>query len=155
MFSIFRVRACTLHMRVEKNNITSCTHAPTFTFHPLPIHCVKSGRIWSYSGQDFPTFGLNTEGYGLSIRIRSECGKMLTRITPNTGTFYAVNWYKKLHLRRCSSPKPATDFSRKFSKATLMFYCSSSDSQTKTCSDSSMKVKFRFNLLVNVRDFLC
>ena len=25
--------------------------------------CVKSVRIWSYSGPDFPAFGLNTERY--------------------------------------------------------------------------------------------
>ena len=27
-------------------------------------HCVKSVRIWSYSGQHFPAFGLITERYG-------------------------------------------------------------------------------------------
>ena len=37
-----------------------------------------------------PAFGLNTERYEASLRIQSECGKMLTRITPNTETFYAV-----------------------------------------------------------------
>ena len=53
-------------------------------------HCVKSVRIWSYSGLYFPAFGLNTERYGVSFRIWSECGKMQTRITPNTDTLYAV-----------------------------------------------------------------
>ena len=43
-------------------------------------HCVKSVRIRSYSDPHFPAFGLNTERYG----------KMWTRITPNTNTFYAV-----------------------------------------------------------------
>ena len=46
-------------------------------------HCVKSVRIRSYSGPCFPTFGLNTERYWVSLRIQSECGKMPTRITPN------------------------------------------------------------------------
>ena len=41
-------------------------------------HCVKSVRIRNYSGPHFPAFGLNTE---------SKCGKMRTRITPNTDTF--------------------------------------------------------------------
>ena len=41
------------------------------------LHCVKSVRIRSYSGPYFPAFGLNT-------------GKMRTRITLNTDTFYAV-----------------------------------------------------------------
>ena len=54
------------------------------------IHCVKSVRIGSYSGQHFPAFGLNTQRYFLSLRIKSKCGKMLTRITPNTDTFHAV-----------------------------------------------------------------
>ena len=37
--------------------------------------CVKSVRIQSYSGPYFPTFGLNTERYGVS---QSECGKIRT-----------------------------------------------------------------------------
>ena len=48
---------------------------------------VKSVRIRSYSGPHFPEFGLNTERYGLSLRIQSECGKMRAKITPNTHTF--------------------------------------------------------------------
>ena len=47
-------------------------------------HCVKSVRIRSYSGPHIPAFGLNTEN------IQSKCGKIQTKITPNTGTFYAV-----------------------------------------------------------------
>ena len=43
-------------------------------------HCVKSVRIWSYSGPHFPVF----------FRIQSECGKMRTRITPNMVTLHAV-----------------------------------------------------------------
>ena len=43
-------------------------------------HRVKSVRIRSYSG---PT-------YSVSVRIQSECGKIRTRITPTTETFYAV-----------------------------------------------------------------
>ena len=47
-------------------------------------HCVKSVHIRSYSGSHFPAFGLNTERYGVSLRIQSECVKMQTRITPST-----------------------------------------------------------------------
>ena len=54
------------------------------------LNCVKKVRIRSYSGPYFPTFGLNTERYCLSLRIRSECGKIRTGITPNKDTFYAV-----------------------------------------------------------------
>ena len=50
----------------------------------------KNDRIWSYSGPHFPAFKLNAEIYGVSLRSQSECGKMRTKITPNTDTFYAV-----------------------------------------------------------------
>ena len=30
-------------------------------------------------------------GHFVSLRIQSECGKLRTRITPNTDTFYAVS----------------------------------------------------------------
>ena len=56
----------------------------------MMIHCVKSVRIRSYSGPHFPTIGLNTERYGVSLHIQSEYGKMRTRITPNMDTFHAV-----------------------------------------------------------------
>ena len=46
--------------------------------------------FWSYSGPHFPAFGLNTERYSVSVRIQSKCGKMWTRIIPNTKTFCAV-----------------------------------------------------------------
>ena len=53
-------------------------------------HCVKGVCIRSYSGTHFPSFGLNTERYFVSLRMLSECGKMWTRIIPNTDTFNAV-----------------------------------------------------------------
>ena len=34
--------------------------------------------------------------YSVSLRIQSECGKILSRITPNTDTFYAVMYTNKL-----------------------------------------------------------
>ena len=49
-----------------------------------------SVRIWSYSGPDFPAFGLNKERYSVSLRIQSDCGKIRTIIYPNTDIFYAV-----------------------------------------------------------------
>ena len=41
----------------------------------LEYHSVKSVGILSLSGPYFPTFGLNTESYGVSLRIQSECRK--------------------------------------------------------------------------------
>ena len=54
-------------------------------------HCVKSVRIWSYSGLYFAAFGLNAERYEVFLRIQSECGKIRTRIAPNTDTFHVVS----------------------------------------------------------------
>ena len=56
------------------------------------MHCEKSVRIRSYSGPHFPSFGLNTERYGVSLPIHSECGKMRSRIIPNTDTFYETDY---------------------------------------------------------------
>ena len=59
-------------------------------------HCVKSVRTRSYSGPHFPAFGLNTKRYEVSLCIQSKCGKMWTRIIPNTDTFYAVNCFQNI-----------------------------------------------------------
>ena len=53
--------------------------------------CMKSVSIRKYSGPHFPAFELNTERYSVSLRIQPERGKIQTRITPNTDTFYAVS----------------------------------------------------------------
>ena len=42
-----------------------------------------SELFWSY----FPIFGLETARYSACLRIQSKCGKLQTRITPNTNTF--------------------------------------------------------------------
>ena len=54
------------------------------------VHWVKIVRIWSFSGPHFLTFRLNTERYGVSLHIQSQCGKTWTRKTPNMNTFHAV-----------------------------------------------------------------
>ena len=51
------------------------------------FHCVKRVLIRSFSGLYFPAFGLHIERYGVSPRIQSECGKIQTRKTLNTGIF--------------------------------------------------------------------
>ena len=53
------------------------------------VYCVKSVRIRNFSAPYFAAFGLNTERYSLSLRIQSECGKILTRKNLNTDVFYA------------------------------------------------------------------
>ena len=54
------------------------------------FHYMKSARIRSFSGPYFPVFGLNTERYSVSLHIQFECGKIWSRKTPNTDTFYTV-----------------------------------------------------------------
>ena len=54
------------------------------------MHCVKSVRIRSFSVPYFPVFRLNTERYGVSLRIQSDCGKIRNRKTLNTDTFQAL-----------------------------------------------------------------
>ena len=55
----------------------------------------------------FSAFGLDTERYGVSLRIQPKCRKIRTRKTPNTDTSYAVrvvrlktgdNWFGILFL---------------------------------------------------------
>ena len=54
---------------------------------------MKSVQIRSFSGPDFPAFGLNTERYEVSHRIQSECGKIRTRKTPYLDTFHTVGFF--------------------------------------------------------------
>ena len=56
----------------------------------LNVHCVKSVCVPSYSSPYFPSFGLNTERYRVSLRIQSECWKIGSRITPNMDNFHVV-----------------------------------------------------------------
>ena len=66
----------------EKVNQKSCSENLCEFFMNLIV------RVPSYSGPHFPTFGLNTDRYSVSLRIQSKCGKIRTRITPNADTFY-------------------------------------------------------------------
>ena len=52
------------------------TH-PIYRF--VDLHSVKSVRIRSYPGPYFSAFGLNTERYGVSNYIQSECRKTQTK----------------------------------------------------------------------------
>ena len=55
---------------------------------------MKSVGTWSYSGSYFPAFELNTSTYSVSLLIQSECGKILSKITLNTDSFYAMHTCK-------------------------------------------------------------
>ena len=69
----------------------NCLKCAKKTRFVCPVkHSVKSVHVRNYSGSHFLEFELNTERYSVSLRIQSTCGKIRTRITPNTDTFYAV-----------------------------------------------------------------
>ena len=55
-------------------------------------HCVKSVRRRSFFWSVFPTFGLNTERYSVTLRIQSECGKTRTRKTSVFAHFSRSGW---------------------------------------------------------------
>ena len=81
----------TLRQRVvcQKSLHVSISTSWTFHFTLRLLHWVKSVHIQSFSGPYFPTFGLDTERYGVSLRIQSECGKLWTKKTPNTDTSWS------------------------------------------------------------------
>ena len=66
---------------VNLEHISHCVFIANFE----QVFISKSVRIRSYSGPYFPAFVLN-----IILRIQPECGKIRTRITPNTDTSYAV-----------------------------------------------------------------
>ena len=75
---------------------------PDYNAEVKDKHCVKGVRIRSYSAPHFPVFGLNTERYGVPLRIQSKCRKIRTRIAPNTVPFFAVKWpgFKNIVFRK-------------------------------------------------------
>ena len=73
-----------------RRNTMYCILQNSFYTKEQNTHCVKIVHIWSFSGPYFPVLGLNSEIYSVSLRIQSECAKIRTRKTPNTGTFHAM-----------------------------------------------------------------
>ena len=79
-----------LFFNVIKDSLSITRNDLSLQSRLVNTHCLRCVRIWSYSGSYFPAFGLNTERYLVFLRIQSKCGKIQTRITPNTGTFCTV-----------------------------------------------------------------
>ena len=52
----------------------------------------KLSKYGVFSGPYFPAFGLNTERYGVSLRIQSECGKIRTRKNSVFGHNFHTQW---------------------------------------------------------------
>ena len=71
-----------------------CIHIFTFFAH-IYMHRdiyinVSLRKKCPYLGLFWFTFSRIWTRYGISLRIQSVCGKMQTRITPNTDTFHAA-----------------------------------------------------------------
>ena len=110
---------------VSKNNILRCEgrikNVPITPIAKLPIlinrnhylakltQCVKSARIQSYSGPHFSRIFLHSDW------ISPNTGKMLTRITPNTDTFYAlIVWDVHLKLAHAGCKQVLTENRKNF-----------------------------------------
>ena len=95
--SIYRYFCVELESRVPTD--TPFHHRSAGAPKTSANHCVKRVRIRSYSAPHFslPGFHLIGTEYGeirnicpYSVQMRENSGKMWTRITPNTDSFYAV-----------------------------------------------------------------
>ena len=93
-------------------------------------HCVKSVHVRSYSGPYYLAFGLNAERYSISLPNQSECGKIRTRITPNTDTFHLL--YETL----CEIWYHLFNFNLKNVKLLLTVY-NVTKSNTPPCADGA------------------
>ena len=70
------------------------------------LYCVISACICNNSGPLFLATGLNMERYGVSLGIESEFGKIWSRKTPNTNTFYdTVRIKDDNHRKQSNSSK--------------------------------------------------
>ena len=73
------------HYNPFKINITNVSPC-TYICHSWELGCVKSVDIRSFSRSYFPAFGQNSKIY----RVTSKRGKIRTRKTSNTDTFWVV-----------------------------------------------------------------
>ena len=92
----FKYLAIRYHQKAPSHMFDWILNTPLIIIVVLDWHCVKNVLIRSFSGAYFPAFGLNTEKYGLFLRIQSECRKIRARKTPNANTFHAV-WTSVSH----------------------------------------------------------
>ena len=79
-------------------NINKSENEIMINSETMKRHWVKSLSIRSYCSPYFPAFGLDTERYFISLLIQSEYGKIRTRITRDTDTFYAVRSFRHFKI---------------------------------------------------------
>ena len=82
------------------------------------FHCVKRVRIRSYSGPHFSRIFSHLDWIQrdsispYSVRMRENPGKMRTRITPNTDSFYAL-FFIVINKRKLSNQPPGYSYANK------------------------------------------
>ena len=59
---------------IRQNNFLLGNYDEIVTF-AQNLNCLKGVRIWRFSGQYFPVFGLNTEIYSENLHIHSDVEK--------------------------------------------------------------------------------
>ena len=69
-------------MNVERRNKSNALTKNIYT-----IHCVKSVRIWSYSGPHFRRIFLHSFEYSVFLRIQSDSGKMWENVDQNISKY--------------------------------------------------------------------
>ena len=85
--------------------VAKVVNTPLRLFTPLCKNCPYSESFWStfspirteYSVRMYSDWILSPNVFGLNSQ--SECGKMRTRITPNTDTFHEVKSFWHWHLK--------------------------------------------------------
>ena len=80
-------QSISLYSYQRKNPFFEDLIAKDKIYEPLPLRkkCSYSEFFWSAFFSHFPAFGLNTERYGVSFRIQSECGKNADQINSEVG----------------------------------------------------------------------
>ena len=80
-------------------------------YFPKVITKVTAWKVSKYevfSGPYFPAFGLDTERYGISLHIQSECGKIRTRKNIVFRHFSRSEWFDLATIIRSSCTGQAT-----------------------------------------------
>ena len=89
----------TLYYMLLRTSFISVSESIMFDLQRRNFYRVKSVRARSYSGPYLSALGLNTKRCGVSLRIQFECGKIRTRITPNTNFSRKVQQAGKLERK--------------------------------------------------------
>ena len=105
----FHSQICSFTVFLTTFDRTLCSfsiHPPFKTSHDISLRkkCHYSDLFWSAFSPNFRAFGLNTKRYGLSLRIQSECGKVLTRKNSYLDTFHALHMTPTFRLTPLEKP---------------------------------------------------